>query len=627
MPSRLKLILPIVAVTLVSCTSDRIASPETARLGGWTNKIISDAVHSGGKPHFYLLPPMVSNPTVSGTFDAALAPSVVICAWTSGSCGSTIATYTMTSGPGGETVQLTTDEHYRANWHTNEFDLDPTATYRIRVLVGDIELGFADVDVVNSGKELKNVNTNEYIPLLDGRTLPIKFRVEQGFLARIEVVPAEATVGLGSTQQYVANLTDLHSMTLTDIPVAWSSDDEAVATVDQSGLATASADGATTIVASAAGVMGTASITVRGGVVTLGAGGDHSCALDVNGAAYCWGLNSTGQLGIGNFVLKTGPTPVIGGHLFRAIATGYAHTCGLKADGSAWCWGIGQFGSLGYATSLADQPVPVAVAGNHEFIALTAGYFHTCGLKANGAALCWGYNFYGQVGNGTAGNLATTPSPVTGSYAFQSLSAGGYHTCGITTSGSTLCWGYNGFGQLGNGTSTGAATPIPTNVGGAMTFASIGAENFHTCALDANGAAYCWGFNNQGAVGNDTQFGFVSTPTAVAGGLSFVELTGGGPGYHTCGRVSSGAAYCWGYNAFGQGGIGTTFPSALKTPTLVSGGNWATLSTGELHSCGITTAGVAKCWGYNGAGQLGIPGFVPTSTPTNVSGGIVFAVP
>ncbi|MBI4542543.1 MAG: hypothetical protein HY705_05895, partial [Gemmatimonadetes bacterium] len=108
------------------------------------------------------------------------------------------------------------EEYYIVNWHTDQFALDPAVTYRIRALVGDVELGFADVDVVSGGKELKDVSTGEFIPLLDGRTLPIKFRIEQGFVARVEVLPAQATVLVTRTQQFTATLTDLHGNVLTD---------------------------------------------------------------------------------------------------------------------------------------------------------------------------------------------------------------------------------------------------------------------------------------------------------------------------------------------------------------------------------------------------------------------------
>lgn len=140
---------------------------------------LSDGAHRGND-HFFFLPPMVPNPSYHGTFDAGLAPVVDICEWTGSGCLlPAVATFTTTTGPGSETVRVA-DDHYIVNWHTDLFPLDPGKVYRVRVTVAGTELGYADVSVVGSGREVKNVNTNEYIALVDGRTLPIKFRIEVG---------------------------------------------------------------------------------------------------------------------------------------------------------------------------------------------------------------------------------------------------------------------------------------------------------------------------------------------------------------------------------------------------------------------------------------------------------------
>lgn len=146
---------------------------------------IEDAVHNSGNEHFFWLAPLVPNPAHSGTFDGTLSPVVEICEWDGAACVTPLlAEYTTATGPGSETVRVVpADEHYIVNWHTDEFDLDPTKTYRIVAQVDGQELGHADVDVVSSGSELRNVDTNEYIALKDGRTLPIKFRIEDGAIS------------------------------------------------------------------------------------------------------------------------------------------------------------------------------------------------------------------------------------------------------------------------------------------------------------------------------------------------------------------------------------------------------------------------------------------------------------
>ena len=196
---------------------------------------ITDVLHSSGKPHFYFLPPMVSAPVYSGTFDPALAPTVQICMYAAGDCSTMIAEFTTTTGPGSETVRLdASNELYIVNWRTDRFRLNPALTYRIRVLVGTSELGFADVDLVSSAKELRTVQTSQFVPLLNGTTLPIKVRIEQGIPGALTVDPANARIGGQQTQRIGASLLDLHGVSLAGAVVAWD-----VATVPPEGVADA----------------------------------------------------------------------------------------------------------------------------------------------------------------------------------------------------------------------------------------------------------------------------------------------------------------------------------------------------------------------------------------------------
>ena len=172
---------------------------EAITLGRLGPRGISDGAHNEGNEHFYWLPPMAAAPNPSGVFDDALAPVVEICEWTGTACAFPIvATFTTTSGPGSEIIRVAQEEeHYIANWHTGEFNLDAELTYRIRVLIDGTEIGFADVDLVNSGRELKSVNTDEFIALKNNRTLPIKFRIEQGANAAPVTVSTLAGSGVG----------------------------------------------------------------------------------------------------------------------------------------------------------------------------------------------------------------------------------------------------------------------------------------------------------------------------------------------------------------------------------------------------------------------------------------------
>src|SRR5712692_2186955 len=162
--------------------------PSPTALPSRPQMAISDGAHGGTNPDFFFLPPLVPDPSNNPNFDAGkfnplLSPVVRVCTWNGSACGATVAEFTTTSGLGSETIRVnTTDQHYIVNWHTDLSNLDPSLTYRILVSVGSKQLGFADVDVVSTGKQLRNVNTNEFIGLVDGRTLPIKFRIETGAL-------------------------------------------------------------------------------------------------------------------------------------------------------------------------------------------------------------------------------------------------------------------------------------------------------------------------------------------------------------------------------------------------------------------------------------------------------------
>ena len=254
---RLKSAAAALLLGLGACTGDS-ASPLAPE--GQPQTTISDAAHAGAVPGFYFLPPMVPNPSYSGTFDGGLQPRVEICELSGSTCATTIATYTTTSGTGGQTVQVGTSS-YQVSWHTNQFNLDPAKHYRISVYVGTFQLGYADVDVVSSGKELKNVDTQEYIPLQDDRTLPIKFRIETGIAGQVIVSPDSAAIPAGGTQQFTATVLDLHGNPLA-CSITWSSNNTAVATVDGTGLATGVAPGTAIITATCQAASGSATLTV-----------------------------------------------------------------------------------------------------------------------------------------------------------------------------------------------------------------------------------------------------------------------------------------------------------------------------------------------------------------------------
>lgn len=437
----------------------------------------------------------------------------------------------------------------------------------------------------------------------------------------------------GESRQLTATARDAAGNLLAGRATTWASSNLNVATVSN-GDVRAVAVGAATITATSETKTGNAEVSVISlpivSFASVSTGGAHTCALTSSGAAYCWGRGESGQLGgpmpatmcpldTGPFPCSLTPLAVAGGIVFSRLTGGGAHTCGLTEDGSAYCWGSNAAGQLGdNSTTPRDQPVPVA--GALKFVAIDAGTEHTCGLSGD-ALYCWGRNDRGQVGDGTTSSRHV-PTRVNAGLSFRFVTAGGFnygHTCALTEAGTAYCWGDNERGQLGIGSSDVAAHPQPAQVNGGLTFVELsGGLGRHTCGRTAAGAAYCWGENTFGALGNGSAVGS-ATPVAVSGGLTFVQLAAGGFIGHSCGRAISGASYCWGENEVGAVGDGTTTDRLV--PVGVAGGFiWTGLDAGFRHTCGRAADGTIFCWGSGRAGQLGTNSTSQSNSPSKVAG-------
>jgi alpha-tubulin suppressor-like RCC1 family protein/pimeloyl-ACP methyl ester carboxylesterase len=322
-----------------------------------------------------------------------------------------------------------------------------------------------------------------------------------------------------------------------------------------------------------------------------------------------------------------------------AIAAGGGHTCALTSGGGVKCWGSNSSGQLGDGTT-TQHSTPVDVSGLTSGVsAIAAGWDHTCALLSGGGVKCWGYNGSGQLGNGTTAS-SSTPVDVSGlTSGVSAISAGGSHTCALLSGGGVKCWGYNGSGQLGNGTTASSSTPMDVS-GLTSGVSAIAAGGYHTCALLSVGGAKCWGSNSSGQLGDGTTTqhntpvdvsGLTpppprpasrkqhNTPVDVSGLTSWVIAIAAG-GDHTCALLSGGGVECWGDNYFGQLGDGTA--TQRNTPVDVSGltSGVTAITAGGQHNCVLMANGGAKCWGNNGSGQLGDGTATQHNTPVDVSG-------
>lgn len=302
---------------------------------------------------------------------------------------------------------------------------------------------------------------------------------------------------------------------------------------------------------------------------SLTAGHWHTCGITAAGDGYCWGYGGDGRLGIGSTVNRSTPQPVAvtGGDTWQILTAGERHTCGMTPDGRAYCWGHNFRGQLGDGTS-TSRTSRVLVVDEHAWQVVSAGARHTCGVATTGDTYCWGDRDSGRLGNGASGTAAVRrPNLVLGGHKWTHVSAGGDHSCGITTVGDGYCWGRGSSGQRGDGNTVSTQT-TPTIILNDHRWTSLDAGITNTCGITPTGQAYCWGSNGQGQIGNGTTGGAQTAPALVSGGFTWTTVDPGNE--HACGTTNSRDAYCWGRGTQGQIGNGTAGTTIYSTPVKVS---------------------------------------------------------
>ncbi len=407
----------------------------------------------------------------------------------------------------------------------------------------------------------------------------------------------------------------------------------------------------------------------------------HVCALaaDRVGAlgtqVYCWGNNTDGQLGDGSdtssnvpVAVLTAGTPLAGKDIV-SISAGEASTCAVASDSQVYCWGLNTSGELGTGVANSGSWTALAVSTtgvlDNKFVMSIEGNLRTrCVVASDSQAYCWGYNNLGQTG-GTAGSNSLSPVAVNtvgvpggkvneitsigttnllresngetwrkftrksrlsrSEYIWKQVASGsGYHTCAIASDSKAYCWGNNDDGQLGDNDATyvNKLTPVPVDTSGVLrgkAIKSITTGYDHTCVIASDSKAYCWGGNSNGALGNNSTAesrvpvavytGTAGSPGALYGKTlvsiaAFIETT--------CAIASDSKAYCWGYDSSGQlgnsapnDGSYSSVPVAVDTSVALSGKGVVAISEGSEWTLAIATDGNAYSWGNNGSGELG----------------------
>lgn len=331
---------------------------------------------------------------------------------------------------------------------------------------------------------------------------------------------------------------------------------------------------------------------------TISARNDHTLALMSDGSVKAWGSNQLGQLGNGTTVDSTIPVTVPGlGGPAVAIAAGEFHSMALLADGTVKAWGYNTFGQLGNGNNISSN-IPVAVTGlAGKVTAIAAGGLHSVALMEDGSVMAWGT----AISNGTP-HSSNVPVHVAGfSGKVVAISAGFIHSVALMSDGTVNVWGVNHAGQLGNNSTIDSSTSIPvTGLGGTAT--KIATGYCHTVVLLSDGSIKAWGYNGQGALGNGTYLDS-HMPVSVTG-LGGVATAIAAGDFHSMALLSDGTIRTWGNNASGQLGNGTTSDSSLPVTVTGLDGTVTTISAGWSHSATISGSTV-KIWGNNSYGQLG----------------------
>lgn len=348
-------------------------------------------------------------------------------------------------------------------------------------------------------------------------------------------------------------------------------------------------------------------------VQELAAGAYRTCARLGDGTISCWGNNSRGQLLDGTTTDSPRPLRVEGMSGVARLVMGVAHTCALLTDGTVACWGYNTVGQTGHGRTSTGVEAPVRVEGLADVIELEAGDNHTCARVRDGGIWCWGSNESGQLGLDRSARAQPLPVRLPTSSSIRALALGSRHTCVLADNGAIECWGW----RLDL-----SAQSLP----GATALAVGG---LFGCALMGDGSARCWGQNDQGQLGNGARSApgapLETEPAPVLGLDGAVELRSSLT--HACARVSDGTVRCWGADWSGEVGDGASGnqlarPSATPVPELrgvvqiVTGGSCQ--PAGGAHSCALLEDGSVRCWGDNASGQLGDGTTQSRASPTPV---------
>lgn len=331
---------------------------------------------------------------------------------------------------------------------------------------------------------------------------------------------------------------------------------------------------------------------------SISAGYQSTLAVKSDGTLWAWGDNDFGQLGTGNFVARNAPTQVGTDTNWKEVSCGENHAVAIKTDGTLWAWGDNFFGQLGDGGIVSMSNIPVQIGSDNDWQTISAGSFHTLALKNSGMLWAWGWNFTGQIGDGTTSDALSPVQLAVGS-AFKSIGTGAYFSHAIKTDGTLWGWGDNSFGQMGDGTNT---VPLfPVQIGTDTNWKSIDGGDSFALAIKTNGTLWSWGANFEGNLGDGTLIDR-SFPLQVGTDTNWKSVST--KFYHVSALKTNGTLWFWGFNAYGQLGDGTAIQKTIPTQ-LGTSNNWKSSSAGVYHSIALDNDGTVLASGDDQFLQLG----------------------
>jgi len=341
----------------------------------------------------------------------------------------------------------------------------------------------------------------------------------------------------------------------------------------------------------------------------IAAGEEYTCAARSDGTVRCWGSNVLGELGNGNSTNSSVPVTVSGITNAAAVAAAWYDTCALENDDKMQCWGL--VGDLTY--DVVKTPVTVSAIPNTTSVA--AGCAFECVMLTGGTVQCWGDNTDGELGNGTKTN-STVPVTVSGITNATAIAAGCLHTCVVLRSGLVQCWGWNSNGVLGIG-NTPPNSSFPVTVSGITSAVAVAASGNNSCALLSDGSVQCWGWNGNGELGNGTQT--IGMPPQTVFGITDAVTIGTGFS-HSCAVLKGGTIQCWGFNQYGEIGNGTVKTVDSLPVPVIGITNAIAVAASSYHTCAMLNDDTVQCWGLNHDGELGDGTTTDSSVPVTVMG-------